>query len=335
MKLASLRNGRPDGHLVIVSSDLTRFVSAGRIASTLQSALDDWQRCAPILGAVAAQLDRREIAGMPFNPAEALAPLPRAYQWIDGSGYMVHLDRVRSLKGSRDQGLQDERPIMYQGGSDTLSGPQAPMLVPSDELAVDFEAEIAVVLSRVPMKATREEAAAAIRLVGVCNDVSLRRLVAADLEEGFGFFHSKPSTSFAPVFVTPEALGHCWRDNRLHLALRAHVNDSLYGQPNAGRDVRFDFVDLIVEASRTRELSTGTIIGSGTVANAHDDMLPLKRGGVGFGCIAEARVVEKLKIGKARTPFLKAGDRVRIDAVDADGRSVFGAIDQTVTVHKR
>lgn len=332
MKLATLRNGRPDGHLVIVSRDLTRFVSAGRIASTLQSALDDWSRCAPILRAVSDQLNNGEIAGMPFVPDETLAPLPRAYQWIDGSGYMVHLDRVRTLAGSKDAELQDQRPLMYQGGSDGFLAPTGNIVVPDDNLAVDFEAEVVVVTARVPMRPTREEAAAAIRLVGICNDVSLRRLVADDLQNGYGFFHSKPATSFAPVFMSPDDLGSAWVDNRLHLKVQVHVNDSLYGQPNAGRDMRFDFADLIVAAAQTRELANGTIIGSGTVANAHDEMLPLKRDGIGFGCIAEARTVEKIKIGKARTPFLKAGDRVRINAVDAEGRSVFGAIDQKVAL---
>ncbi|WP_404405055.1 fumarylacetoacetate hydrolase family protein [Pelagibacterium halotolerans] len=332
MKLASLRNGRPDGHLVIVSRDLTRFASAGRIASNLQDALDEWSRCAPILQAVSDQLNNGEIAGMPFDPREALAPLPRAYQWIDGSGFMVHLDRVRSLQGSKDAELQDERPLLYQGGSDGFLAPTDPILVPSDDLAVDFEAEVVVVTAPVRMRATREDAEKAIRLIGICNDVSLRRLVAGDLQEGFGFFHSKPATSFAPIFVTPDELGDAWRNNRLHMRVRAHVNDSLYGQPNAGKDVRFDFADLIVEATRTRALGNGTIIGSGTVANAHEDILPLKRDGIGFGCIAEARIVEKIKIGKARTPFLKSGDRVHIEAVDAEGRSVFGAIDQKVAL---
>lgn len=330
MKLATLRNGRPDGHLVIVSRDLARFASAGRIASNLQDALDEWERCAPILRAVGDQLNNGEIAGMPFDPREALAPLPRAYQWIDGSGYMVHLDRVRTLKGSRDEELQDERPLMYQGGSDSFVAPTAPIVVPEDGLAVDFEAEVVVVTGHVPMRPSREDASAAIRLVGICNDVSLRRLVLNDLQNGFGFFHAKPATSFAPIFVTPDELGENWKDNRLHLKVRVHVNNSLYGQPNAGKDMRFDFADLIVTAAQTRELGVGTIIGSGTVANAHDEILPLKHDGIGFGCIAEARTAEKSKIGKARTPFLALGDVVRINAVDADNRSVFGSIEQPV-----
>lgn len=335
MKLASLRNGRPDGHLVIVSRDLTRFASAGRIASNLQDALDEWERCAPILKAVSDQLNNGEIAGMPFDPREAVAPLPRAYQWIDGSGYMVHLDRVRSLKGSKDAELQDERPLMYQGGSDSFLAPTAPIVIPQDDLATDFEAEVVVVTGHVPMRPDKQQAGKAIRLIGICNDVSLRRLVLDDLQNGFGFFHAKPATSFAPVLVTPDELGESWRDNRLHLKVRIHVNDSLYGQPNAGTDMRFDFADLIVAAAQTRELGIGTIIGAGTVANAHDEILPLKGDGIGFGCIAEARTVEKIKIGKARTPFLKVGDRVRIQAVDGEGRSVFGAMDQEITLLAR
>lgn len=330
MKLATLRNGRPDGHLVVVSRDLTRFASAGRVAPNLQGALDEWDRCAPILRAVSDQLNNGEISGMTFDARDALAPLPRAYQWIDGSGYLVHLDRVRSLKGSIDAQLQDERPLLYQGGSDSFLAPTGPIVIPSDDLALDYEAEAVVVTGPVPMGVNRVDASAAIRLIGLCNDVSLRRLVVDDLQNGFGFFHAKPATSFSPVFVTPDELGEAWGNNRLNLRVRIHVNESLYGQPNAGRDVKFDFADLLVAATRTRELGTGTIVGSGTIANAHDDILPLKHDGIGFGCIAEARTAEKAVLGKARTPFLKPGDRVRINAVDADNRSVFGAIDQLV-----
>lgn len=332
MKLATLRNGRPDGQLVVVSRDNQAYVSAGRVAPTLQAALDGWDVAAPALETLSRQLDAGEIAGQAFDASQALAPLPRAYQWIDGSGYLGHLERVRSLAGSKDAELQAERPLLYQGGSDTLSAPHDPILVPDDALAVDYEAEVAVILGPVPMRPTREQAAAAIRLVTVCNDVSLRRLVVDDLKNGFGFFHAKPSTSFAPIAATPDALGAAWSNNRLHLQIRVLVNDKLYGQPNAGEGVHFDFVDLIMAAASTRALSAGTILGSGTVANAHDEALPIKKDGIGFGCIAEARTVEKAKFGKARTPFLMQGDRVRILAVNADGGAVFGAIDQVVKV---
>ncbi|MCR6634044.1 fumarylacetoacetate hydrolase family protein [Devosia sp.] len=330
MKLATLRANRPDGQLVVVSHDLQRCVSAGRIAPSLQAALDDWDRLSPALAALSNQLDKGEISGQPFEPSAVLAPLPRAFQWIDGAGYMGHLERVRSLKGSKDEELQSVRPLLYQGGSDSLSGASDPIVVPEDDLALDFEVEVAVIIGAVPMRPSREQAASAIRLVTICNDVSLRRLVADDLQNGFGFFHSKPSTSFAPVVVTPDTLGDRWRDNRLHLPVRVEVNGTLYGQPNAGVDVHFDLVDLIVEAARTRQLGAGTIIGSGTIANHHDATLPIREDGIGFGCIAEARTAEKAKFGRARTPFLKPGDRVRIAAIGTGGRSVFGDIDQTV-----
>lgn len=330
MKLATLRASRPDGQLVVVSHDLSRCVSAGRIAPTLQAALDDWENLAPALADLAKQLDQGAIAGQPFQPAAALAPLPRAYQWIDGAGYMGHLERVRSLKGSKDEELQSVRPLLYQGGSDSLSAANDPIVVTNEDLALDFEVEIAAIIGPVPMRPSREQAASAIRLLTICNDVSLRRLVADDLQNGFGFFHSKPSTSFAPVVVTPDTLGDLWRDNRLHLPVRVEVNGTLYGQPNAGVDVHFDFVDLIVEAARTRHLGAGTIIGSGTIANHHDATLPIKEDGIGFGCIAEARTAEKAKFGRARTAFLKPGDRIRMAAIGQGGRSVFGDIDQTV-----
>ncbi|HEV7291982.1 MAG TPA: fumarylacetoacetate hydrolase family protein [Devosia sp.] len=330
MYLATLHNGRPDGHLVVVSTDLSRCVSAGRIAPSLQSALDDWDTHAPQLAALSRQLEARDIAGQKFVPADTLAPLPRAYQWIDGSGYLSHLERVRSLKGSKDEELQSVRPLLYQGGSDSLLAPTAPIMIPEADLALDFEAEVAVIIGPVPMRPTREQAAAAIRLVTVCNDVSLRRLVVDDLQNGFGFFHAKPSTAFAPVVATPDTLGDAWRDNRLHLPVRITVNDALYGQPNAGTDMHFDFVDIIVEAARTRPLGAGTIIGGGTISNRHDESLPIKRDGTGFACIAEARTVEKIKYGRARTAFLQPGDTVRIAAIGQNGQPVFGEIAQTV-----
>jgi fumarylacetoacetate (FAA) hydrolase len=331
MKLATLRNGRPDGQLVVLANDLSRYVSAGRIAPTLQAALDDWQAHEPALSALAAQLDAGAIAGQPFDADLALAPLPRAYQWIDGAGYLSHLERVRTLKGSKDEELQSTRPLLYQGGSDSLSAPTDAIRVTDPDLAIDFEAEVAVIIAAVPMGATREQAAAAIRLVTVCNDVSLRRLVVDDLQNGFGFFHAKPSTSFAPIVATPTSLGTAWRDNRLHLPLRIEVNGTLYGQPNAGADMHFDFADLIVEAARTRSLGCGTIVGGGTVSNRHDESLPIKPDGIGFACIAEARTVEKLKYGRARTPFLKPGDVVRIGAMSPE-KSVFGDITQKVVL---
>jgi fumarylacetoacetate (FAA) hydrolase len=335
MKLATLRNGRPDGLLAVVSHDLTKYVSAGRIAPNLQAALDSWDTAHPALQELSVALNTGRIAAQAFDSALALAPLPRAYQWIDGAAYLGHLERVRGIQGTNDGALQATRPLLYQGASDQLSAATDPILVVDDNLAVDFEAEIVVVTGPVPMQPSRAQAVSAIRLVGICNDVSLRRLVAEDLQDGFGFFHSKPSTAFSPVFVTPDELAPAWRAEKLHLPVRVSVNGKLFGQPNAGVDMHFDFADLILAAARTRSLGTGTLIGSGTIANAHEEGLATKQDSIGFACIVEARTVEKLKYGRARTPFLKAGDRVSIAALDAAGHSVFGTIDQTVTLLKR
>ncbi|HEY4203351.1 MAG TPA: fumarylacetoacetate hydrolase family protein [Devosiaceae bacterium] len=330
MKLATLSNGRPDGHLVVVSRDLAWCVSAGRIAPHLQAALDSWETSAPALQKLADDLDDGQVAAIPFDPSKALAPLPRAYQWIDGAAYLSHLERVRSLAGSKDAELQSERPLLYQGGSDALTPSHGPIVVPDDTLGVDFEAELAVIVGPVPMRPDKATAAAAIRLVTTCNDVSLRRLVADDLHNGFGFFHAKPSTSFGPVVATPDEFGVAWHDNKLHLRVEVEVNGKLFGRPDAGVDMHFDFADLIAAAANTRTLGAGTIIGSGTITNRHDETPPIRKDGIGFACIAEARAVEKLKYGKARTPFLKAGDRLRIVAIDAEGRPLLGAIDQRV-----
>lgn len=330
MKLATLRNGRPDGQLIVVSKDLQRYVSAGRIAPTLQSAIDDWATNAPQLQALSEQLNSAAIASQPFDPATTAAPLPRAYQWIDAAGYLGHLDRVRSLKGSKDTELQSERPLMYQGGSDSLLSATDNIVVPEGDLALDLEAEVAVITGPVPMGASKQQAAKAILLVTICNDVSLRRLVVDDLQNGFGFFHSKPATAFGPVVVTPDELGDMWRDNRLHATLEVMINDTPIGHLETGRDMHFDFADLIAAATQTRTLGAGTILGSGTVANAHDSALPLKRGDIGFACIAEARTVEKAQSNAAQTPFLKPTDRVRINARDTNAASIFGEIDQRV-----
>lgn len=330
MKLATIRNGRPDGQLVVVSADLRRFVSAGRIAPTLQAALDDWERTSPLLQALSADLNSGGVAAQDFDPGLALAPLPRAYQWIDCAAYLGHLERVSSLRGSQEQ-IQSERPLMYQGGSDRLSAAMDPIVVPEEDMALDFEAEIAAILGPVRMRPGRDEALAAIRLLTFCNDVSLRRLVNDDLQNGFGFFHSKPSTTFAPVVATPDEFGTDWHGSRLSGRVVIEVNSTLFGQPDAGRDMTFDFVDLIVEATRTRALGCGTILGAGTIANRHDEIPPIKRGGIGFACIAEARTVEKARYGKARTPFLKPGDTVRMTLLDGAGHPVLGSIVQTVS----
>jgi fumarylacetoacetate (FAA) hydrolase len=332
MKLASLDNGRPDGRLVVVSKDLKTCVSAGHIAPTLQAALDIWETAAPKLSLLALQLQKGEVAGEPFDPLHALAPLPRAFQWIDCAAYLGHLERVRTLKGSRAVDLQSERPLMYQGASDGLSAGHAPISAPEADLAVDFEAELAVVLGPVPMAVQKPLAASAIRLIALCNDVSYRRLVHDDLSNGFGFFHSKPSTSFAPVVVTPDELGDAWHEQRAHVRVRVEVNAKPFGELDAGADMDFDFADLIVAAAKTRRLGCGTILGAGTIANRHDAPAGNGKKTSGYACIAEARTTEKASFGTARTPFLRAGDRVRIEAFDAGGGSLFGAINQSVEI---
>lgn len=336
MKLGTLRNGRPDGQLMVLSADLARYVSAGRIAPNLQAALDHWDVARPALEELAQALDAGRVAASPFDPALASAPLPRAYQHIGASAYPSHGDRVPHPGAARSTTEPAaRRPVFYQGASDLLAGPTQPLLVTDNELSPDLSAEIAVVLGPVPMRPGRDEAAAAIRLVLLANSLSLRKLVADDLQQGAGYFHSKPMTAFAPAAVTPEELGVSWRGNRLCLPVRVTINNMLFGQPNAGADMQFDFVDLILAAAQTRPLGNGTILSAGTVSNRHDETPPIRREGVGFASIAEARTVEKAKYGRARTPYLKSGDRVRITAVDSGERPVFGTIDQTVGLLSR
>lgn len=330
MKLATLRNGTLDGQLAVVSRDLTRFTQASSIAPTLQYALDQWDEVAPELQILSDKLNSRDIIGKPFEFSDAMAPLPRAFQWIDASAYMSHLERVRSAHGSKDAELQERRPIMYQGGSDTLLSATDNIVVSDENLAIDYEAELAVMLSPVKMGASDEEAQSAIRLFTICNDVSLRRLVADDLQEGFGFFHSKPSTSFGPVVATPDELGVAWDGRKLSGRMRSKVNGVLYGQPRTEVDMLFDFPRLIAEAARARNLGAGTILGSGTVANTHDEVLPISSEGIGFSCIVEARTAEKAKTEHATTPFLKFGDRVQIEFLADDGTSPLGSINQLV-----
>lgn len=332
MKLATLRNGRPDGQLVVISADMKSFVSAARIAPSLQAALDDWPRVLDALRRLSDDLRTGAIAGQPFDVSSALAPLPRAYRFIDGAGYLGHLERVRALKGESGPVLSETDPLLQQGASDAFAAPADPIRALSEDVGVDFEAEIAVIVGPVPAGADKKTAASAIRLVALCNDVTFRRLVGDDLRNGFGFFHSKPGAAFAPVVSTPDELGVAWRDNRLSARVRVHVNDTLFGQPDAGRDMHFDFADLVMAAASTRALSAGTVIGSGTIANSHDEVLPIKRDGTGFASIAEARTAERAKFDKPRTPFLKGGDRVRIAAYDELERSLFGAIEQTVSI---
>jgi fumarylacetoacetate (FAA) hydrolase len=326
MKLASLKGGR-DGRLIVASRDLTRAVAAAGVAPTLQSALDHWADVAPRLGALAATLEAGSAPGaFALDPAELAAPLPRAYQWADGSAYVFHVELVRKARGAEMPPSFWTDPLMYQGGSDSFLGPRDPILMADEAWGIDFESEVAVVLDDVPMGATPKLAASRIRLVMLANDVSLRNLIPGELAKGFGFFQSKPSTAFSPVAVTPDELGAAWDGGRLHGALVSTLNGTKFGDPDAGVDMTFDFPTLIAHAARTRPLAAGTIVGSGTVSNRDR-----KRGS---SCIAERRMLETLDAGKPATPFMAFGDRIRIEMADGAGRSVFGAIDQVVTRYR-
>jgi fumarylacetoacetate (FAA) hydrolase len=333
MKLATLKDGSRDGSLVVVSRDLTRAVAVPGIARTLQSALDDWDSARPRLIDVYETLNGDAATGaMRFDPAAAHAPLPRAYQWADASAYVNHVELVRKARGATMPNEFWTDPLMYQGGSDSFIGPRDDIVCADEAFGIDLEAEVAVITGDVPMGATPQAAAAAIRLLMLANDVSLRNLIPAELGKGFGFFQSKPASAFSPVAATPDELDAAWRGGKVHLPLLTFVNGTPFGRPNAGVDMTFDFPTLIAHAARTRELEAGSIVGSGTVSNKEDGGpgRPVAQGGAGYACIAEQRTVETLRDGKATTPFLRFGDRVRIDMQDAGGRSIFGAIDQRV-----
>lgn len=321
MKLASLAGGR-DGRLAVVSRDLARATPASSIAPTLQAALDDWARKRPALEALAGELEAGRAPGMPFDPAGTLAPLPRSYHWVDGSAYVNHVELVRKARGATMPESFWTDPLVYQGGSDDFLPPTADAPFASEDWGIDLEGEVAVITDDVPMGTVAPAARGHIVLVMLVNDWSLRNLVPAELAKGFGFYQSKPATAFSPVAVTPDELGDAWRDARVHLPLRVHVNEKLLGQPNAGADMTFDFGQLIAHATKTRRLGAGSIVGSGTVSNRDRS--------AGSTCLAERRMLETLDQGKPMTPFLSFGDRVRIEMLDAAGRSIFGAIDQRV-----
>jgi len=332
VRLATLKTASADGELVVVDERLATCLPVPEIAPTLQAALDDWQRCAPLLRDAAKQLQAGQARhAQPFDPAACHCPLPRAYQWADGSAYLNHVELVRKARNAEVPATFYTDPLMYQGGSDSFIGPRDPIIA-KESWGIDFEAEVAVITGEVPLGATPAQAAQAIRLVLLVNDVSLRHLIPAELAKGFGFFQSKPASAFSPVAITPDALGAAWRDNKLHLPLRVWVNDRLFGQPNAGVDMTFDFAQLIAHAAKTRRLAAGSIIGAGTVSNKQGGLWgsKIEHGGVGYACIAEARTYETLEHGAPSTPFLRDGDRVRIDMQDASGQSLFGAIDNRV-----
>ena len=332
MKLASLKHGR-DGRLVLVSSDLNWFTDAFLIAPTLQAALDNWDRLEPDLRALAESLEHGGVPRGRFHERDAAAPLPRAYQWADGSAYVNHVELVRKARGAEMPDSFWTDPLMYQGGSDGFLAPRDPIPLADEAWGCDLEAEIVVVTGDVPQGATREQALDAIRLVGLVNDVSLRNLIPAELGKGFGFVQSKPASALSPVFVTPDALGDRWKDGKLHGTLSVQLNGQDFGQADAGTDMTFDFGTLIAHLAKTRSLGAGTIIGSGTVSNRDADGgpgKPVSEGGLGYSCIAEVRTVETILRGKPETPFLKPGDTVRIEMLDDQHHTLFGAIEQTV-----
>lgn len=327
MKLASLKSGR-DGLLHVVSRDLRHTVNVGHIAPTLQAALDHWHDTAPRLKRVYDLLNEGKADGVrPFDPHNAAAPLPRAYQWADGSAYVTHVELVRKARGAEMPPSFWSDPLMYQGGSDGFIGPTDPIVALDESWGIDFEAEVAVITDDVPMGTVQGDAEHHIKLLMLVNDVSLRNLIPAELAKNFGFFQSKPATAFSPVAVTPEELGAHWHGAKVHLPLVVTLNDLRFGAPNAGVDMTFSFVQLIAHAAKTRALSAGSIVGSGTVSN--------KDRSNGSCCIAERRTLEQIEKGSPSTPFMKSGDRVKIEMFDAQGRSIFGAIDQEVARHER
>jgi len=326
MKLASLKDGR-DGRLIVVSRDLDRYVSAADIAPTLQAALDDWDRAAPLLMALAKDLEKGKRDDAENLDLHALAaPLPRAYEFLDGSAYLPHVERVRRARGAEVPESFYEDPLMYQATAAGFLGPRDPVLAVSEDHGIDFEAEVIVVTGDLPMAPSVDEAAAAIRLVGLVNDVSLRNLIPGELAKGFGFLQSKPRSALSPVLVTPDELGDAWRDEVLHLPLHSYLNGEWFGSPDAGTDMQFNFGQLVAHAARTRPLVAGTIVGSGTIANQDTDL--------GASCLAEKRMLEIIADGKPSTPFMSFGDTIRIEMLDEDDENIFGSIEQTVQRHE-
>jgi fumarylacetoacetate (FAA) hydrolase len=337
MKLATLKNDTRDGALVVVSRDLSRYQKVPKIAATMQFALDHWDMVVERLqGVYTALNDNATWDAQPLDQALCHSPLPRAYQWADGSAYINHVELVRKARNVDVPASFYTDPLMYQGGSDSFVGPRDPIFALSEEWGIDLEAEVAVITGDVPMGATVAQCGAAIRLVMLVNDVSLRNLIPGELNKGFGFFQSKPASAFSPVCVTPDELGDAWVDNKLCLPIQVQINDRPFGKPNAGEDMTFNFAQLVAHAARTRELGTGTIIGSGTVSNKQGDLhgSSIENGGVGYCCLAEVRMYETIEQGAPKTSFLQFGDSVRIEMFDQDGVSVFGAIDQTVAKYE-
>lgn len=337
MKLASLKNGSRDGLLVVVSRDLSRCVAVPAIASTMQQLLDNWAQLSPKLNEVYQALNSGKADGeMAFEQSQCESPLPRAYQWADGSAYVNHVELVRKARNAEMPPSFWTDPLMYQGGSDDFIGPRDNVEVVSEDYGIDFEGEVAVITDDVAMACSADEARSKIRLLMLVNDVSLRGLIPNELAKGFGFFQSKPASAFSPVAVTPDELGEHWRDGRVHLPLLSTYNGKLFGKPNAGIDMTFDFGQLVAHAAKTRNLGAGAVIGSGTVSNKQgtEHGTAVDEGGVGYSCIAEIRMIETIRDGKPSTAFMKFGDTIRMEMLDAQGNSIFGAIDQQVVQYK-
>jgi fumarylacetoacetate (FAA) hydrolase len=323
MKLGSLKEGGRDGTLVVVSRDLARAVKATGIAPTLQAALDEWGHAAPRLAALAEALDAGSAEGaFELDVDKLAAPLPRAYEFVDGSAYLPHVERVRKARGATVPDSFYTDPLMYQATSAGFLGPRDDVVVPSEDFGIDLEAEVIVVTDDVPMGVAPDQAAAHIQLVGLVNDVSLRGLIPGELAKGFGFLQSKPRSALSPVLVTPDELGDAWQGEKLHLPMRTWINGQWFGEAECGVDMQFSFAQLVAHVAKTRPLTAGTLVGSGTIANQDT--------GKGASCLAEQRTVEKLRDGEPSTPFLKFGDTVRIEITDTNGRSIFGAIEQTI-----
>jgi fumarylacetoacetate (FAA) hydrolase len=323
MKLASLKSGGRDGTLIVVNRNLTQFVAAAGIAATLQQAMDNWSAAAPRLNALYAALNDGTVADAKVLDLDCLAaPFPRAYEFVDGSAYLPHVERVRRARGAEVPAAFYQDPLMYQATSAGFLGPRDPVVVASEEYGIDFEAEVIVVTDDVPMAVVAESAVDHIQLIGLINDVSLRNLIPQELAKGFGFLHSKPRSALSPVLVTPDELGDSWSGSKVHLPLRSTLNGKLFGQPDAGHDMQFNFAQLVAHAAKTRPLAAGTIVGSGTVAN--QDV------GLGASCLAEKRVLEVIASGKPETPFMSFGDTIQIEMLNAAGQSIFGAIKQVM-----
>jgi fumarylacetoacetate (FAA) hydrolase len=322
MKLGTLRDSTRDGELVVVRRDNQVYTSARSVAPTMQAALDAWDQAEPSLRALAAQLESGKIEGTPVDPSRFAAPLPRAYEWVDGSAYINHIVLVRKARGAEPPATLRTDPLVYQGGSGVLLGPTDDLVLADPAWGLDFEAEVAVILGDVPQGTTKDDAARCVRLVTLVNDITLRNLIPDELAKGFGFFNSKPATAFSPFAITQDELGPAYHGGRVHLRLRSTYNGELIGDPEAGPEMHFSFFDLLAHVAKTRAFTAGTILGSGTVSNVDRAR--------GISCLAEQRMIETIEQGKPATPFMKPGDTIAIEMLDPEGRSLFGRIEQRV-----